>query len=195
MSIRCLNCKSNRIKEVVNEGRLYFFCNQCQELYERAFDSQYGKDILLNTAYGKQHVSSGGLIERDGYFLVLKRRTFPYAYDFPGGHVEYNEDPVDTLKREILEETGLRVTKYELIFQGEINNSKCRYGVDSHFQNFYRCNTESDIVFLNPESEGVGWYTYEELSELNLVPGARYLFDHAVRPLYGKTHDKQTATR
>jgi mutator protein MutT len=37
------------------------------------------------------------------------RRAYPAVWDFPGGHVERDEDPLDALGREILEEIGVVV--------------------------------------------------------------------------------------
>jgi 8-oxo-dGTP pyrophosphatase MutT (NUDIX family) len=52
-----------------------------------------------------------GLVENDHKFLVIElklgKETF---WDLPGGKVEFGEDPVDTLVREMDEETGLKVT-------------------------------------------------------------------------------------
>lgn len=50
--------------------------------------------------------------------LLLKRaahkRIFPNRYNGVGGHIERNEDPLTSLKREVLEETGLTIDCVEL---------------------------------------------------------------------------------
>jgi len=42
-------------------------------------------------------------------FLLIKRSHSPCkgAWCLPGGHVEFHEDLIDTMKRELMEETGL----------------------------------------------------------------------------------------
>lgn len=50
--------------------------------------------------------------------LLMKRaphkRIFPNRYNGVGGHIERNEDPLTSARREILEETGLNVRELEL---------------------------------------------------------------------------------
>ncbi len=50
--------------------------------------------------------------------LLMKRaphkRVFPNRYNGVGGHIERNEDPLTSAKREILEETGLAVNNVQL---------------------------------------------------------------------------------
>ena len=52
-----------------------------------------------------------GLLERDGRVLLAKRASEPRRgyWDLPGGFLEETEDPLDGLRREFLEETGLRI--------------------------------------------------------------------------------------
>jgi ADP-ribose pyrophosphatase YjhB (NUDIX family) len=52
-----------------------------------------------------------GLLERDGRVLLARRAREPRRgyWDLPGGFLEETEDPVDGLRREFLEETGLRI--------------------------------------------------------------------------------------
>ncbi len=50
--------------------------------------------------------------------LLMKRaphkRVFPNRYNGVGGHIERDEDPLTSAKREILEETGLSVDNVQL---------------------------------------------------------------------------------
>jgi 8-oxo-dGTP diphosphatase len=54
-----------------------------------------------------------GFVAKDGEVLLLRRRKNdshkPDTWDIPGGRLELGEDPFEGLKREVMEETGLRV--------------------------------------------------------------------------------------
>ena len=50
------------------------------------------------------------LIGREGKLLVVKQTIGEKIYwDLPGGRMEHGETPLETLKREVKEETGLEV--------------------------------------------------------------------------------------
>lgn len=68
----------------------------------------------------RQGVSVDAFLRRDGRFLVLKRAERPATFFagfwfLPGGKVEFGEAPLDALRREVEEETGLRVTNPRLL--------------------------------------------------------------------------------
>jgi 8-oxo-dGTP diphosphatase len=58
-----------------------------------------------------------GVLERDGRVLLAKRAREPRKghWDLPGGFVDETERPLDALRREFVEETGLEVEPVELL--------------------------------------------------------------------------------
>lgn len=54
------------------------------------------------------HFTASGVVVHDGHILLVNHRRIG-AWVPPGGHVEGNELPEETVVREILEETGLEV--------------------------------------------------------------------------------------
>jgi ADP-ribose pyrophosphatase YjhB (NUDIX family) len=54
---------------------------------------------------------AGALVVRDGRLLLLRRAIEPWrgTWDIPGGFCEPEEHPEETVRRELLEETGLEV--------------------------------------------------------------------------------------
>ncbi len=176
MVVRCFVCQGENIEEVVKNGRRYFYCSQCDKLYERAYDR------LLNSKFSgeKKHITVGGLIHNQDRILMMKRRVFPFGFDFPAGHLEHGETPTQTLEREILEETGLRISNPLLIYQGDVPGSKCRYGVDEHYWYFFSCDCLDNTPFLNHEGESAGWFQVDEIRHLDLIPSAQHLFKYVV---------------
>lgn len=56
-------------------------------------------------------VATAALIEKDGRFLISKRKddvVLPGAWEFPGGKLEADESPEDCVVREIEEEIGVK---------------------------------------------------------------------------------------
>lgn len=56
-------------------------------------------------------VGTAALIFRGTKVLLGKRKGSHGAgtWSFPGGHVDFGEDPIDSVRREVLEETGIKV--------------------------------------------------------------------------------------
>ena len=63
-----------------------------------------------------EHIGSYGIIIEDDEIVLIKKANGGYVgkLDLPGGGIEHDETPSQTLKREIMEEAGLKVTNYSL---------------------------------------------------------------------------------
>jgi 8-oxo-dGTP diphosphatase len=57
------------------------------------------------------------ILKKDSKFLIILRspnaKFFPGYWDFPGGKIEVNEDPIKGIEREVIEETNLIVKVLE----------------------------------------------------------------------------------
>src|SRR5262245_15949621 len=71
-----------------------------------------GSEYYANSAPAVQ-----GLLVRDGRVLLAKRAIEPRLgyWDLPGGFLEEGEEPLDGLRREFREETGLEVEPVEWV--------------------------------------------------------------------------------
>ena len=47
--------------------------------------------------------------------ITRKKETYHGKWAFPGGHIYYNEDPVNSCIRELEEECGIKGSKPELV--------------------------------------------------------------------------------
>ena len=63
------------------------------------------------------------IVIENNKILLIKKVTGPYdgKLDLPGGTIEFCERPEVALKRELLEETGINITKYELYDGDSVN--------------------------------------------------------------------------
>ena len=61
------------------------------------------------------HIGVYGVLIKDESILLIKKVNGPYKgkLDLPGGSIEFGERPDNALIRELKEETGLCITKYE----------------------------------------------------------------------------------
>ena len=77
--------------------------------------------MCYNDARGDNMIKSrhlgvyGVIINEDRILLVKKSRgAYTGKLDLPGGSFEHGETPIETLKREISEETGSNVINYSI---------------------------------------------------------------------------------
>lgn len=63
-----------------------------------------------------RHLGVYGIVIEDSKVLLIKKYGGPYdgKLDFPGGKIEFAEEPCETLEREFLEETGLSLRECSL---------------------------------------------------------------------------------
>lgn len=86
---------------------------------------------------------------------------YPDMWDIPGGHVELNEDPEQTIKREMMEEMGFDA--------GEIHFFR-KYRRENLTDNIFwkRANLNPDIIILK-EGQRIEYFSRQEIKTLNLA--------------------------
>jgi len=92
------------------------------------------EDQVLNPAgnpgiYGTVHFKNqavGVVPYEKGYIWMVGQYRYPldiYSWEIPEGGGLWDEDPLETAKRELQEETGLLAANYEPLFEMHISNS------------------------------------------------------------------------
>jgi ADP-ribose pyrophosphatase YjhB (NUDIX family) len=115
--------------------------------------------------YENPAVTAFAFVERDGHFLVLERGQEPYRgrWDLPGGFVEAGESPAEAVRREVFEETGLRIEAPSVI--GAYTS---RYGDEGKWtvDVAFHCHAPHGEVMLSDESSDAAWVSIEQMPPL-----------------------------
>ena len=121
-----------------------------------------------------KHFSVLAIIERNGKYLMEERNIRPYGYSMITGHIDEGEEPIEALRREIYEETGMILLKTELIFEGETKEIECPYNSDYHHWYVFRADIKGEPKLDTREVKSIGWYDLEEIKDLTLSPVAEF---------------------
>ena len=115
----------------------------------------------------------------DGDRILVQNRRNPDwpGITFPGGHVEPGESFVDSVIREIKEETGLEISNPELcgVKQFTYKNGTVRYIVF-----LYRTHNYSGELKASEEGE-VFWISKNQLGEYTVAEGFEEIYEVFVR--------------
>ncbi|MFI0739966.1 NUDIX hydrolase [Streptomyces sp. NPDC021100] len=103
-------------------------------------------------------VSVAGVVTREDGRVLTIRRADNGTWEPPGGVLELDESPEDGLRREVYEETGLKVQADRLT--GVYKNIS--RGIVALV---FRCHVEEGREQLSDESTAIEWLTVEEASE------------------------------
>ena len=136
----------------------------------------------------KQERSAGAVVfrkEKEPKYLLLHYEAG--HFDFPKGNIEKGENDIETVKREIQEETGIRdieiikdfkeKIQYYFKFEGELINKRVV---------FYLAKTDEEEVKLSFEHIGFAWLSYDKALDKLTFKNAKEILKKANNFL--KTH-------
>lgn len=107
------------------------------------------------------------VVNRRGRILTMRRSKGaprrPWTWDFPGGVVEYGEQPLESTLREAAEEAGLEFNANEVKIIGVYSHSRSE---EQAAIVFYRAKYNDADVVLSYEHDEYRWVTKEEFQSL-----------------------------
>ena len=111
----------------------------------------------------------------DGDRILVQERTDPdwSGITFPGGHIESRESFVESVIREVREETGLDITNVKLCGVKQFTHKEGKY---RYIVFFYKTNTYSGQLKSSDEGR-VFWIDKKELMNYTLADGFEGMFE------------------
>jgi len=129
---------------------------------------------------GRFMVAVGAIIELEGTGKILlnKRSSkldwHPNEWEIMYGRIDQHEGPINGLKREISEETGITDIKVgEVIRVWHIYRGQEESAQNELIGITYHVTTKQEEVSISEEHDEFGWFTPEEALEMVKVEGIR----------------------
>ncbi len=114
------------------------------------------------------------------HYPSISHRTDKEYWDLPKGHIEKNEDILETVKREIFEETGLREVNFIDGFKKTIKYFFKWEGKNIlKFVTYYLMETKTKEVKISGEHVGFQWLPYEQALEQLTFKNAKEILKKA----------------
>ena len=114
----------------------------------------------LGDKMGKFYVGVKAIIKNSDKILLIKRSdkykadSIQGIWDIPGGRINFGEEPIDGLKREIYEETGLELDEIKQI----LDASTIFIDEERHIVRItYLCTVKSSEVNISEEHTDMMW--------------------------------------
>lgn len=150
----------------------------------------------MNVLEGDRQVTASGLLvstEPIPRVLLVHHKKFD-SWMQPGGHAERNEAPFQAAIREVFEETGINISEYlqtgeriddyayllpqpRWVMEQQIppyGDQPLHYHLDHMF--VVRLPWQEPKV-AEEESHGIGWFTQEEMQDLQMFRNTRFIID------------------
>lgn len=131
-----------------------------------------------------KEISAGAIVFRkekhENKFLLLEYNYKNRFWDFPKGNIEKDESEIDTAKREVKEETGIK----ELIIVPEFRE-KISYVYKKENKTifkeviFYLAETKERKIKISEEHLNYNWLNYEEALKTLTYPTAKNILKKA----------------
>lgn len=145
------------LKRVVEKAKVRMMQNLNLENVDA--NGEFVKTVLIVKAV---------IINKNKEVLILRRsdkKMYPKAYDLPGGKIEKGETITEALRREIIEETGLKIAENENIIkttEHSLESGKLDRVKGLRFVVNYLGEDYDEIKLNEDEHESFEWLSFDE---------------------------------
>jgi ADP-ribose pyrophosphatase YjhB (NUDIX family) len=113
-------------------------------------------------------VIARALVIKENKILLCHGKKDDYYY-LPGGHVEFGEFIEDALKRETMEELGVKTKSVESLFM--LQNIFEQKGIKRHeFNHVFKVELETYDFNITEDHIEFFWYDISKLENINFLP-------------------------
>lgn len=119
--------------------------------------------------------AGGFIVNKKGEILFVKSYEWKELWHIPGGHVETGERIVDALRREVMEEVGLKVRPTRLLSIQEALFPKANKGKKHLIYFDFLCEAETSNVKIDrKEIKEYKWFKPSEAKKLSFDPFTKH---------------------
>jgi phosphoglycolate phosphatase-like HAD superfamily hydrolase/ADP-ribose pyrophosphatase YjhB (NUDIX family) len=118
-----------------------------------------------------------------GEVLLIRTHKWSHKWGIPGGKIKWGESSEAALRREIMEETALKISNIKFVLVQDCIHSKEFYH-DAHFVllNYTcQCVARNPAVTLNDEGQEFRWLKPEDAKKLKLNKPTKILLDAVIK--------------
>jgi len=117
---------------------------------------------------------------REGEFFLVQHQAGHWG--FPKGHAESGESPEETARRELFEETNLKVVRLLTPTPLVEQYTFLRYGKRIEKQvTYFLAQVEGEVALQGDEIAQGRWVSFEEAAELITFPEGKELCQRAIK--------------
>lgn len=141
------------------------------------------------------YCASAFIINPENKKILLVKHSDYSKWLQPGGHIEEGETPEEAARREVYEETGIKITLIGERFPREDDlirplGIQCNRKEDGNrfIDIIYAAipnNPEAELQ-LNNESFEIGWFSRNELDRMSVFQDVKITMDYVLRTYFGE---------
>ncbi len=176
----CIHCFSQKVERTYRNGLTYYHCQSCGKAAERSLVIDNGIVWWIDKQTNEYwHESVGVFVfNSENKALFFERTIYPFALTIPAGHLDTGEIAEMAVKRELMEETGIKSDNVKIFSEEDVIGDKCRRGFDNHRWHLYVTKIKNTAgIKINDEGVKPVWLTLNEALKKELVFPVRYFIE------------------